>query len=380
MVSASKPLVKTLIAASGLTRLKQVYQQIRTASKFALLRICVTSPKLSSLYYALSSSAMEREHQGVIYGRLQYQKSLTVASEPQYLLRRNIHRLEKGLIMRPRRDIFALDYIEETVNAYRDLVNGQDSNGDRFLTQSLMGETPKTALHRRSELKWAHDVLQEYFSVVATHSVIDSAKTVFMTLKPIEGEQKYIPYQRDLKQSPSVSYEQFLALSQRRRSVRWYLPQPVPRELIDRAITAAALAPSACNRQPFEFRVFDDPELIQKVGSIPMGTIGFSQNFPALIAVVGKLRAYYSERDRHVIYIDASLASMALMYAFETLGLSSCPINWPDIASKEKQIRQVLDLELDEKVIMLISFGYPHPDGKVPFSQKKSLAEIRRYN
>ena len=362
MVSASKPLVKTLISASGFTKFKQVYQKIRTASKFALLRICVKSPKLSSLYYVLSSSAMEREHQGVIYGRLQYQKSLTVSLQPQYLLRRNVHRLEKGLIMRPRRDIFALDYIEETVAAYQDLLD-RDRDSDRH-----------------SELKWAHDVLQEYFSVVAVHPAIDRAKAVFVALDPIEGEQKYIPYHRDLKSLPSVDYEQFLALSQRRRSVRWYLPQPVPRELIDKAITAAALAPSACNRQPFEFRVFDHPKLIQKVGSIPMGTVGFSQNFPALIAVVGKLRAYYSERDRHVIYIDASLASMALMYAFETLGLSSCPINWPDIASKEKQMRQVLDLEPDEKVIMLISFGYPHPEGKVPFSQKKSLAEIRRYN
>jgi len=361
MVSASKPLVKTLIAASGFTKLKQIYQKIRTASKFALLRICVKSPKLSSLYYALSSSAMGREHQGVISGRLQYQ-DLTVSSKPEYLLRRNVHRLEKGLIMRPRRDIFALDYLESTVTAYKDLVN------ERSLD-----------FKSSSELKWAHDVLQEYFAVVATHPVIDRAKAVFTALEPIEGEQKYIPYHRS-ESSLSIDYEQFLALSQRRRSVRWYLQKPVPRELIDRAITAAALAPSACNRQPFEFRVFDDPELIQKVGSIPMGTIGFSQNFPALIAVVGKLRAYYSERDRHVIYIDASLASMALMYAFETLGLSSCPINWPDIASKEKQMRQVLDLELDEKVIMLISFGYPDPKGKVPFSQKKSLAEIRRYN
>ena len=310
MVSASKPLDK-IIAASGFTKLKQIYQQIRTASKFALLRVCVKSPKLSSLYYVLSSSAMEREHQGVIYGRLQYQQSLTVSLQPQYLLRRNTHRLEKGLIMRPRRDIFALDYIEETVAAYQDLLD-READSDCH-----------------SEIKWAHDVLQEYFSVVASHPVIDRAKAVFTKLREIEGKEKYIPYHRDLESAPTVDYEQFLALSQRRRSVRWYLPQPVPRESIDKAITAATLAPSACNRQPFEFRVFDDPELIQKVGSIPMGTIGFSQNFPALIAVVGKLRAYYSERDRHVIYIDASLASMALMYAFETLGLSSCPINWP---------------------------------------------------
>ena len=35
----------------------------------------------------------------------------------------------------------------------------------------------------------------------------------------------------------------------------------VPREGIDQAMRAAAQSPSACNRQPFEFRVFDDPVL-----------------------------------------------------------------------------------------------------------------------
>lgn len=365
MVSASKPFVRTLINISGLAQLKQLSQNLRTSIKIGLLRGCVKSPRLSSLYYALFNSAMDREHQGVIYGKLQYQKSLVVAREPQYLLRRNIHRLEKGLIMRPRRDIFALDYIEETVAAYQDLISKPDQAAS-------------------SELKWAYDVLSEYFKVVATHPVIDHAQSIFNALESIPfdnaAQSQCIPYQRDLNQTPTVDYKEFLALSQRRRSVRWYLPKPVPRELIDRAIVAAALSPSACNRQPFEFRVFDDPEMVQQVGSVPMGTVGFSQNFPAVVVVVGKLRAYYSERDRHVIYIDASLAAMSFMYALETLELSSCPINWPDIASKEQQMSQLLDLEPDERVIMLISLGYPDPEGMVPYSQKKSLAEIRRYN
>ncbi|MEM8673130.1 MAG: nitroreductase family protein [Cyanobacteria bacterium P01_G01_bin.67] len=359
MVSASKPLIKTL-SDLGLAQPKQLYQRVRTWFKNVLLNICVSSPRLSSFYYALFDSAMDREHQGVIYGKLQYQKSLTITQSPQYLLRRNIHRLEKGLIMRPRRDIFALDYLEETVAAYQNLIKGEQTNP--------------------SELKWAHDVLEEYFNVVTTHPVIERSQAIFKTIESLPGENKCIPYQRDLNQALNVNYEQFLALSYRRRSVRWYLPQPVPRELIDRAITAAALSPSACNRQPFEFRIFDDPKLVQQVSSVPMGTAGFSQNFPAVIVVVGKLRAYYSERDRHVIYIDASLAAMSLMYALETLGLSSCPINWPDIASKEKQMSQILSLEPDERVIILISLGYPNPEGMVPYSQKKPLAEIRRYN
>lgn len=363
MVSNTKRLVKTVINIPGLTQLKQLYRQLLIFFKNILLAFCAKSPKLSSFYYAFFSSAMDREHHGVIYGKLQYQKSLTALKEPEYLLRRNIHRLEKGLIMRPRRDIFAIDYIEETVNAYRDLAGNQNSQAET-----------------QSELKWAHDVLGEYFSVVTTHPTIDRAKTIFITLEQIKGENKYIPYQRNLEQPPCVDYEQFLALSYRRRAVRWYLPKPVPRELIDKAIFAAALSPSACNRQPFEFRIFDDPEGVKQVSSVPMGTIGFNQNFPVIIVVIGKLRAYFNERDRHVIYIDSSLASMSLMYALETLGLSSCPINWPDIKSKEEEMTSLLDLEPDERVIMLISVGYPDPEGMVPYSQKKSLAQIRSYN
>ena len=89
------------------------------------------------------------------------------------------------------------------------------------------------------------------------------------------------------------------------------------------------------------------------------------------MAVVGDLSAYPLERDRHLIYIDASLASMQLMLAAETLGLATCPINWPDIERAEQRIRDLLDLPPHERVIMLIAIGYGDPEGGVPYSQKK---------
>ncbi|SVE23497.1 uncharacterized protein METZ01_LOCUS476351, partial [marine metagenome] len=47
-----------------------------------------------------------------------YLKRLHEKSENVFLLRRNVHRLEKGLLMRPRRPVFGLKYIEELVNVY----------------------------------------------------------------------------------------------------------------------------------------------------------------------------------------------------------------------------------------------------------------------
>lgn len=292
-------------------------------------------------------------------------QALTNRSESSVLLRRNVHRLEKGLIMRPRRPAFAETYITETVNAYclsaEQGSDREDSNTD--------------------EINWAYDVLTAYFDAVdATSPVIEQARKDFSDAPSrLTRDGKRKPYCRDLSKAPPVAYDDLLALSKLRRSVRWYKQKRVPRELVDRAVKVAAFSPSACNRQPFHFRIYDDREKIKEVASIPMGTAGFNHNFPGLVVVVGRLDAYFDERDRHVIYIDASLASMSLIYALEAQGISSCAINWPDIGVLEKKISEELNLKPYERVIMLISYGYPDPEGMVPYSQKKPLEQLRSY-
>ena len=99
-----------------------------------------------------------------------------------------------------------------------------------------------------------------------------------------------------------------------------------------------------------------------------------------MIAVVGNLDAYYSERDRHVIYIDGGLASMGLIYALEVQGIASCCINWPDIESRERKISKFLNLKKSQRVIMLVAYGYEANDSMVPYSQKRSISELRSYN
>ena len=50
--------------------------------------------------------------------------------------------------------------------------------------------------------------------------------------------------------------------------------------------------------------------------------------------------------------------------------------NLPDMEFEAK----TLDLDLTDRVVMLIAVGYAHPEGMVPFSQKKELDTFRRYN
>ncbi len=323
-----------------------------------LARACATNGVLAGLYYAFFSRRFDREHLAVLRGRLAYAKSLREIGETSPLLRRNIHRLEKGLIMKPRRPLFAEGFIAETVHCYARAAANLD--------------------YSPAELKWATDVLDAYFDVVEPSPVVEQAQQVYALCSQTRGTERPIlvpptfrPYPRSDSPPCNISHDALQALFIRRRSVRWYQPIPVPGDLIQKCIDSAALAPSACNRQPFRFIVANGVERASRVAQCAGGTVGFAEQLPAVVVVVGDLSAYPKEQDRHLIYIDGSLASMQFMLAAETLGLSTCPINWPDVDAAEVRLQKLIHLPEYERVVMLIAVGYPDEEGGIPYSQKK---------
>ncbi len=348
---------------------RSVVRRARDVVRPRAQALAVRFPYLSNLYYCFDRD-FENEHRAVIAGRLAYRTRLQggVRTGLVYRLRRNVHRLEKGLISRPRRDVFARDYIAETAESFAAAV-ALGREGSACGVPEL--------------LQWAGDVLTRYFDAVrpGLDEGVDKARAAFERALAASSYTpgQSAPYKRDLTPLP-ITIDHMLELAKRRRSVRWYDGRPVPREVIDRAVEVAAYSPSACNRQPFEFRIYDDPDTCAELGKIPMGTSGFNHQFPVFIVIVGKLVAYPYNRDRHIIYIDASLAAMALEFALEVQGVATCSINWPDIASRERMMTKAIGLAPDERVIMCMSAGYPDPEGMVPHSQKKVLDEIRSYN
>lgn len=315
---------------------------------------------LCRLHTVFLSRDLSLEARAVVEGRVQNLENRKGVEQVNYFLRRGVHRIEKGLIMPERRAVFGLDYIEEVAQAYSDAIAGE---GDP------------------DELRWAHDVLAEYFEVVQPDPIVRRARQIFdLAAKPSETVQgPTTPYAQDDRERPSVSPEALHALAVHRRSVRFYEDRPVPRDLLDQAIETSALSPSACNRQPFEFKIFDTRESAEEISSLAGGTAGFSHQIPCLIVIVGRLRAYPYSRDRHAIYVDGGLAAMSLMFALETLGLSSCPINWPDVRSRELEMAKTLKLSADERVVMLISVGYAKGGSKIAASKKLSLEVLRSY-
>ena len=301
-------------------------------------------------------------------GRAAYRAAMRTHRRSSYLLRRNVHRLEKGLIMADRRRVFALDFIGETVAEF-----------EAVAAAFPAGAAPS------AELRWAHDVLRAYFEATdPAHPLLAALRARYEAAAravPAADPQTpaSAPFRRDLSNAP-VSIAALTALARRRRSVRHYEARPVPREIVDQALAVAAQSPSACNRQAFRFAIFDDPALAPQVAAVPAGTKTFYRDVPAVAVLVGRLRAYPRERDRHAIYVDASLAAMGFIYGLECQGVASCAINWADEEPAESRIAHMLGLAPDERVIVMISFGWPDREAQVPYSAKRELDEFRAYN
>ncbi|GGE48893.1 hypothetical protein GCM10007276_27580 [Agaricicola taiwanensis] len=364
-----KNALKTHLPGFLKTPAQSLWQRWRATTTSWDRSISTGSPRSSGFYYFAINTSFDREHRGVAAGKARFARDLTEASRSSFRLRRNIHRLEKGLIMPNRRSIFALDYIVPTVDDFARVVSAYEEGTDAG-----------------SELIWAHDVLSDYFDAVdLSHPRLNECHQKFLAARSRfercarRANRRFVPFARDLTVEPAT-IDQLTALSVRRRSVRSYQDRPVPRDMVDKAIAVAAQSPSACNRQPFVFRLFDDRELVQKIISLPAGTKGFGNGVPAVAVIVGRLRAYPLERDRHIIYIDGSLAAMSFMFALESMGIASCAINWADEEPAESNMKALLNLDDDERVVMLIAYGWPEPTGLVPFSAKRDLEELREFN
>lgn len=81
-----------------------------------------------------------------------------------------------------------------------------------------------------------------------------------------------------------------------RRTVRDFLPDTVPQEVLDRAVDAARLAPSSSNLQPWEFVVIRDPEARRAANAACLDQLP-AQTAPLLLALVTHRGTWRRNRD-----------------------------------------------------------------------------------
>lgn len=147
-------------------------------------------------------------------------------------------------------------------------------------------------------------------------------------------------------------------LVRKRRSIRTYTREPVDRESLDLLVEAMLRSPSSRNRQPWEFVIVDDPQLLSKLSEAKEHGSGFLQNAPLGIVVC-------ADSTKSDVWVeDCSIAAILVQMVAQSLGLGSC---WIQIRNRmhdgqktaEKHIQDILGLPERIKVVSMISIGHP---------------------
>ena len=189
----------------------------------------------------------------------------------------------------------------------------------------------------------------------------------------------------------------------RRRSVRDFSPEPVPRAVVEAVIAAAASAPSGAHKQPWTFCAVSDPALKTRIREAaereeyesyhgrmseewlddlrPIGTDWrkpFLEVAPWLIVVFRQAHGVGPDgaKTKHY-YVGESvgIACGFLLAAVHAAGLAALT----HTPSPMGFLAELLGRPSHERPYLLIPVGYPAADAQVPDFERKPLDEVAAF-
>jgi len=137
-----------------------------------------------------------------------------------------------------------------------------------------------------------------------------------------------------------------------RRNVREYKPEPVSEADLNRIAEAAWRAPSAKNRQPWDFVIVTDPTQLKELSTVWRGAGHIAAAAAAIVLVVP-----VPPDDRRLVTdnYDVGQATMAMMIAATDLGIGT---GHSSVGDQEKA-RAILGVPDDHLVAFMLGLGYP---------------------
>ncbi len=150
-----------------------------------------------------------------------------------------------------------------------------------------------------------------------------------------------------------------------RRSIRRYEERGVPEDILKKILEAGRQAPSASNRQPWHFIIVTGDGIKEELSHGRWNS--FIRDSAFTVVGCGYTGDPYGSRWST---IDTTIALQNMVIAAWSLGIGSCWIG----DFKEEEVKRLLSIPDDWKVIALVSFGYPaeRPESGL----KKPLTEI----
>jgi nitroreductase len=185
-----------------------------------------------------------------------------------------------------------------------------------------------------------------------------------------------------------------------RRTIRDFADKPVPQDVIETAIKAAATAPNGANQQPWHFAAISNPDMKRRIrlaaeeeerafyggrasdewldALTPLGTDAskpFLETAPWLIAIFAQKKGPEGEKHYYVTE-SVGIAIGMLITTLHSAGLATlthtpAPMNF---------LREICERPTTEKPLVLLVVGHPAKNATVPTYalEKKPFAQIAK--
>lgn len=275
----------------------------------------------------------------------------------QYAILQTAHRLEKGLCIRDPRAGWGYDKAEKLVELLAK--ECKISDNDRKAVE--IGKAVLAAyIEAKNEIPDEADRLSKLKAAIVSAGLNADADAAYGGTLLLHKE--------DVLQDASVERLFFT-----RHSIRDFADSQVDPQKLERAITLALRAPSACNRQASQVYVISGEARV-KAGS------GNEYHADKYLIITGNMRAFdISELNDWIV--STSVFGGYLSLALHAEGIGSC-IFRKDIIRKSSyndRIKALCHIPDDEQIILEMAIGNYKDEFAVPVSCRREAKEIIHY-
>ena len=166
-----------------------------------------------------------------------------------------------------------------------------------------------------------------------------------------------------------------------RRSVRKYQPQAVNRDTMQTIVECGINAPNAINRQAWEVRIVDNPEVIQKLTDLYLkdnpkeadnpNFKNMFRNAPTVAFIANDTTFAYSP-------VDCGLMAENMILSAWSMGIGSCCLGGPArfMTSNAEAAAYLKEMGFSEnyELLLCIGFGYP---AETPKAKPRNAAKVK---
>lgn len=142
----------------------------------------------------------------------------------------------------------------------------------------------------------------------------------------------------------------------KRRSVRKFKEKEITNDMTELLLKSAMAAPSACNKQPWEFYIIRNKEILEQLRQVSPYS---DRTAPLIIIVAGNDKRSLSHKINDFWIQDCSAAIENILLTAIEMGLGTCWCGLFPMVTPTKRVRKILNLEEHIIPLALIHIGYP---------------------